>query len=85
MTVVDLFITVMAIAGTFCTLIGMLTIVYWIKPSKDPADNSNRINNISSWWIGMTRPEVLAKSYKYFRQDVMDNVRDVDRSEDPYP
>ena len=74
----NVFLFVLTVGGTFCTMLGVLTIVYWLKPAKDPADNSNRINNISSWWIGMTRPDVLAKSYKYFQQDVMDNVRDVD-------
>lgn len=77
----SLFINVLAFAGTFCTLLGLLTVIHWLKPAKDPADSSNRINNISSWWIGLTRPEILAEHYKYFRQDVLDNVSDVDKSE----
>jgi len=56
-------------------LIGLLTVVYWAKKPKSPADDSNRINNIVSWWIGLTRPEVLAKYYRFFRNDVMENVR----------
>lgn len=60
-------------------LIGLLTFFWWFKPAKEPADTSNRIGNISSWWIGLTRPDVLAKSYKYFQQDIMDNVEDVEK------
>lgn len=60
--------------------IGLLTIFYWVKPAKEPADTSNRINNITSWWIGLTRPDVLAQSYKFFRQDTLDNIIDVDKN-----
>lgn len=74
----SLFIDILAVAGSFCTVVGMLTVFYWLKPAKPPADTSNRVNNIASWWIGLTRPDVLAKSYKYFRQDIMDNVSDVE-------
>jgi len=66
------------ILWTLC--LGILTQYYWVKPSKAPADESNRINRLASWWIGLTRPEVLAKSYKFFRQDVLDNVEGVERS-----
>lgn len=71
---------ILALSGMFCTLLGLLTVFYWCKPPKHPADSSNRLNNVASWWIGLTRQEVLAECYKYFRQDVMDNVKDVDRA-----
>lgn len=74
-----IFLITLLIAGTFSTLLGLLTIFYWIKPADKPNDESNRINNITSWWIGLTRPEVLGTSYKLFRQDVMDNIKDVDK------
>lgn len=70
---------IMIIAGSFCTLLGLLTVAWWFKPPKAPNDSSNRINNIMSWWIGLTRPEVMGTAYKAFRQDVMDNVEDVER------
>lgn len=73
-------LNVLMLAGTFCTALGLLTVFYWCKKSDKPADESNRINRISCWWLGLTRPEVLAKSYKYFRQDVMDNVEDVEKT-----
>ena len=63
------------------TLIGSITVFYWFKKPKDPADESNRINNIVSWWVGLTRPELMANQYKAFRQDVMKNIKDVEENE----
>ena len=62
------------VAGLFCTAIGLLTVFYWLKPARAPNDPSNRINNITSWWLGLTRPEVLGQAYTAFRQDIMDNL-----------
>lgn len=61
-------------------LLGAFTIFNWLKTPKSPNDSSNRINNIVSWWIGTTRPHVLGRCYKFFRQDVMDNINDVEKS-----
>lgn len=76
-----LFINTLLVAGTFCTLLGILTVFHWFKSAKEPADSSNRINNIMSWWFGLTRPDILAHSYRAFRQDVLDNVEDIEKSE----
>lgn len=72
------FTSLLMLAGIFCTAIGILTVFYWCKKPNKPADTSNRLNNISAWWIGLTRPEELAEEYKYFRQDLMDNIEDVE-------
>jgi hypothetical protein len=77
--VLHIFLIVLMVAGIFCTLIGLLTVFHWFKTPKLPADESNRLNNISAWWIGLTRPQVLANSYKYFRNDLMDNVEATER------
>lgn len=69
-------------SGLFCTLIGALTVFHWFKQPTFPNDDSNRINNIAAWWIGLTRPEVLGQYHKFFRQDVMKNVTDVDKTSD---
>lgn len=69
------------IAGIICTIIGILTVYHWFKTPKSPADDSNRINNVTSWWLGLTRPEIIAKSYKYFRQDVKKNIDDVESTQ----
>lgn len=66
-------------AGLFCTMLGLLTVFHWFKTPSAPSDDSNRINNITSWWIGLTRPNVLATAYKAFRQDVMANVDDIEK------
>lgn len=58
----------------FPYLIGILTIFYWCKEPKYPADSTNRINNIKSWWIGLTRTDVLARCYKSQRLDVMQQL-----------
>lgn len=71
---------VLIIAGLFCTFIGTLTAFHWFKQPRFPNDDSNRINNIMSWWIGLTRPEVLGEHYKAFRQDVLKNVEDVEKN-----
>lgn len=77
----DILLWTLALAGLFPTIIGTLTVFYWLKPAKPPADTSNRVNNIASWWIGLTRPDVLAASYKFFRQDIMDNVIELERNQ----
>jgi hypothetical protein len=72
--------SVLIVAGLVCTGIGLLTVFQWVKTPDAPSDDSNRINNITSWWIGLTRPEVMGKAYKAFRQDVMANVEDVEKN-----
>ena len=62
-----------------CFLLGLLDFFYFIKKPKLPADESNRINNIVLWWITKTRPELFTKEYKFFTQDVMKNIRDVEK------
>ena len=74
----DILLFVLQLAGITCTLIGILTVFHWFKTPTPPSDDSNRINNIQSWWIGLTRPDVLARSYKAFRQDVMKNIEDIE-------
>ena len=72
------FIFLLCIGGIFPLLIGLLTIYHWAKPAKPPADESNRINRVSSWWIGLTRPEVLAQSWEYYQNDVLDNMEAIE-------
>lgn len=76
----DIFLGTLCLAGTFCTLLGLFTVIQWMRPSKTPADESNRIGRIRSWWFGLTRPEILASSYRAFRQDELDNVIDVEKA-----
>ena len=66
---------VMIIGGLFTTLLGILTVFYWVKTPKTPSDTTNRINNITAWWIGLTRPSVLAGSFPFFTKDVLENIQ----------
>jgi len=76
----DLFLLTLTLGGTLLTLIGIVTVVQWARTPKMPADDSNRINNIKSWWIGLTRPEVMAAAYHAFKQDELDNLEDVNKA-----
>jgi hypothetical protein len=75
-----IFLVVLLLAGTFCTIVGIITVFYWFKAPQAPAGKTNRLNNIASWWIGLTRPNVLATSYKYFRNNVLNNINAVEKS-----
>ena len=59
-------------------LIGILTVIWWFKKPLPPADSTNRLNNVASWWKGLTRSHENAKDFHYFRQDLMDNINDVE-------
>ena len=78
--ILSLFLFLLSVGGIFFTLLGMLTVFHWFKTPQAPSDDSNRINNIMSWWIGLTQPDVLASAYKAFRQDVMQNIEDVEKT-----
>ena len=74
---------VMIIGGLFTTIIGIVTVVQWLRTPNEPNDQSNRINNIMSWWIGLTRPDIVGHHYFAFQQDVMDNVEDIQWANTP--
>jgi lauroyl/myristoyl acyltransferase len=61
------------------TLIGSITVFHWFKKPRDPADTTNRINNIIAWWVTCRHPEIYAYSYKLFRQDVMETIEDLEK------
>lgn len=71
---INIFLNVLAFGGTFCTLLGILTVFHWVKKPSKPNDQSNRINNIQSWWLGLTRPEILGKAYDHFKKDVKEQM-----------
>ncbi len=73
-------ITILLIATLPLTLIGSITVFYWIKKPKAPADESNRINNVVAWWVTLRHPQLYASAYKFFRQDVVENINDVEKS-----
>ncbi len=63
------------VASVFFTAIGILTLVYLIKPKRLPMDESNRINHIRLWWFVLTRPELFVGSFAWLKNDEMDNIK----------
>lgn len=69
-----IFLNVLMAGGILFTLLGMFTFVWWMKPSKLPADKSNRINKIRLWWFALTRPELFVGTFEWLKHDELDNV-----------
>ena len=76
---IDFLLLLLTVSGSFFTLLGLFTVFHWFKTPSMPSDDSNRLNNITSWWIGLTRPSVMAYGYKFFRQDALKNINDVEK------
>lgn len=67
-------LTILEIAGTFCTLIGLLTVVQiFILNKKGPADKSNRIGHLRLWWFALTKPELFVSEFPWLKNDEEDN------------
>jgi hypothetical protein len=70
----SIFQITLLISGTFCTLIGLLTIVQlFIRSKKSPADSSNRIGHMRLWWFALTRPELFTSLFPWLKNDELDN------------
>lgn len=63
-------------------LIGLLTFVNWIRPSKHPMDKSNRINRIMLWWLVLTKPHLFVGDWAIFTMDVEDQVKTIGETKD---
>jgi hypothetical protein len=63
------------LGGIFAQLIGILTIIFWMRPSKFPADESNRINAIRLWWFALTRRELFVKLFPWLTKDELENMK----------
>ncbi len=59
------------------SLIGILTVYYWVIDAGFPSDRSNVIARIMSWWIGLTRSDKMASIFPLLRMDVWDMVKAV--------
>jgi len=59
----------------FPTLIGILTIIQWVRPGKPPTDASNIINRIRLWWFALTRQEMFVPVCPWLNHDELDNVK----------
>ena len=72
---IGLFLNVLAVAGTFCTLIGLLVMVQiFVVPKKYPMDKSNRINHLRLVWFALKAPHKFTEMYPWLTRDEGDNV-----------
>ena len=63
---IDIFYNVLAIAGTFCTLLGLFVlVVVFILPKKKPMDKSNRINHLRLVWFALNAPHRAVELYTF--------------------
>ena len=73
--ILDIFLISLMVGGIFTQLIGLLTLVYLLSPSRHPADQSNRINGIRLWWFALTRREMFVELFPWLTKDEMDNMK----------
>ena len=73
---------ILSLGGILFTLLGVFTFIMWLKPLKAPADESNRINRVMLWWIALNHPHRFTKDFKFLQNDVLDNIRIIQESED---
>ena len=69
----DLFLDMLAIAGIFPLLIGIMTVFSWALPLKEPADTSNRFNRLRLWWFAVSAPHRFTE-FPWMRGDEVDNM-----------
>ncbi len=75
-SMLDIFLFLLLLSGSFATLIGLVTIVFvFVKGKKDPMDSSNRINHIRLWWFVLSRPELFTKEFPWLKNDELDNMK----------
>jgi UPF0716 family protein affecting phage T7 exclusion len=67
---------ILAISGIIATLIGLVTLLQFVRNKIPPADESNRINHIRLWWFVITRPELFVDTFPWMKNDEYDNIKD---------
>ena len=67
-------ILILLVSGLMVSLLGLITIVQFIKTKPAPMDSSNRINHIRLWWFALTRPELFTGQFPWLKQDELDNI-----------
>lgn len=55
------------------SILGIVTVYYWIRPAKSPVDKSNIINSIRLWWFALTRREEFVKIFTWLERDEWEN------------
>jgi len=82
----EIFINVLAGAGTLCTLMGLFVFVKTlVLPKREPMDTSNRINHLRLVWFTLNAPhesvnlyfkegDEFKPAFPWLRRDEGDNV-----------
>jgi hypothetical protein len=71
-----MFMSVLSIAGTLMTLLGMFMFMWiFIKPKKAPMDSSNRIGHLRLVWFALTKPQDFVPLYPWLAVDEEDVLR----------
>lgn len=78
MAIANYFIVIGFAASVFLSAIGLLTLIYLIKPKRAPMDSSNRINHIRLWWFVLTRPYLFVDTFTWLKSDELDNINKKD-------
>ena len=74
-TLTNIFLILLMTGGIFTQLLGILTVFFWIKPSRLPVDESNRINSIRLWWFALTRKELFVDTFPWLKKDESENMK----------
>lgn len=69
-------VMLLSVGGLAATLIGVITIVQFVRAKKAPMDESNRINHIRLWWFALTRPELFVDRFPWLKNDELENFPD---------
>lgn len=67
---IDLFLNVLAVAGTLMTALGAFVLFKTlVQPKKAPMDKSNRLNHVRLVWFTLNAPQDAVELYKYDPED----------------
>ena len=73
---------VLASAGVFFTLVGLLVFVQiFVIPNKPPMDETNRINHLRIVWFALKSPERLVEFMPWLAHDEGDIMDSVDEDD----
>lgn len=56
---------------------GLFIFIQLLRPSKPPADESNRINRIRLLWFALTRQELFVGPFPWMKNDELDNLKNI--------
>ena len=70
----DIFLSLLILGGTFFTLLGMLVAFHVIRKQRWPADRSNRINKIRLIWFALKHEGRFTDLFPWLMNDESENV-----------